>query len=440
MPAFDPGRCAHRNRVEALRYGVNAVPLRLFRTDEQAEAFKASDEAFKQDLAASGTLPRTADACMAAINAGLPEGAPELTKDDVYIHLTEAANSNLIADRWMFLHGSTLKNIARDGAAGVSLMNSHRTATLSTPSELPFGKTFSGRYERLPEGGERSLVGVYMKRGIYPNGANGPSTDDLHELIAAGTLKDVSVGLWPGGEGEAVCDVCGNGLWAFDEQGDWLCRHVPGTTREMSADQQTSQKKRGVPKGCATYSLHSFSMGEISGVYDGAVPGAGFKKMFALSRTGALAGADLAAARDAYAFMGGPKEQDKVPPLEAVCTGWESRTLTDSPVATVTLHTLSAPIEEPTLEARAASYSDHSQSVLAAVQEYVTRSEGYAALRAQDGRQPSQDRRADWQALYERLGVLLTNTAPPPDPLPGLHLKHLSLRADLARLSVGRHT
>lgn len=289
IPGLSRDLCARRERAAALA-GVEAAPLRLLREVPASGALGAR---------AVGTLPQSDDACMAAINAGLPAGAKPLTRDQVHIHFAEAANSSFVPDRFLFLDSSTLRNIARDAAAGVSFMNSHRTGGMSHPSELPYGKTFAGRYEATPDGRERTLVGFYMLAGreepgppgpdgeptaarkpICPNGAGGPSTDDLHHLIEGGQLQDVSVGLYGG---KPRCDVCGADMASPCEMefaDDGGCGHVPGTTRGLKKPDMERQRQRGVPGGEASYSLCDARMGELSGVFDGAVPGAGFRFTF----------------------------------------------------------------------------------------------------------------------------------------------------------------
>ena len=89
-----------------------------------------------------------------------------LADDDVFVHYLEAANSNFIADRFMFLDDSTLQNIASDAQAGFAFMNSHRTGGLSHPSELPFGRAFCGRFELAKDGSSRAIVGIYMLKGV----------------------------------------------------------------------------------------------------------------------------------------------------------------------------------------------------------------------------------------------------------------------------------
>lgn len=202
--------------------------------------------------------------------------------EDIHLHYMESASNRPILDRWMFLHKSTLLNIVKDAESGFAFMNSHRTGRMSQQSELPFGRAFSGQLHAYkdPDGRDvlASQLGVYLTRGIKPNGANGPSTDDLSKMIDTGTLFDVSMGLYGG---TRLCDVCGNDLYAYDEEEEkYLCNHYPGSARKMDANQIEAQKARGVPGGVATYSLVDARPGEVSAVYDGAIPGAGFGKAF----------------------------------------------------------------------------------------------------------------------------------------------------------------
>lgn len=275
--------------------GVNAAPLR-FRGAAQA----AGADGFTV-VKGSGALPTEPKAALKAINDGLPKGAPKLTLDDVYIHYLEAANSNYIGDRSMYLAQSTLQNIGKGGKEGVSFLNSHRSGGLSTPAELPFGQTFAGRYEEgfdaAGNPAQRAWLAVYLRRGIKPNGNSGPSTDDLHAMVLSGALKDVSVGL---GGGDVLCDVCGHSIDYYsedarDDEGRLLCHHVPGTTRNMTDDEIAAAKARDArnSKGLASYSLFDASLYEISAVYDGAVPGAGVKQVLHLARGGQMTRGEL---------------------------------------------------------------------------------------------------------------------------------------------------
>lgn len=234
----------------------------------------------------AGKLPSSDAEALTIINGLRAEGAEPLTEADVYIHYLEAANDNFVSDRFCFLGESTLKNIAQGAAEGFAFLNSHNTGGYLRSPDLPLGRTFCGRYETLSAESEdgsptrRAVVGIYMVRGVLPNGSNGPGTDDMHRMIDARTVFDCSVGLY---EGRAVCDVCGHGVWEYDEEYRFLCPHLPGTTHQMSEEQIASQLARDVTNGCASYTVEDGKANEVSAVYDGAVPGAGFVKAASLA-------------------------------------------------------------------------------------------------------------------------------------------------------------
>lgn len=284
---FDEAKCKRRKRMAAIRDEVDAAPVRLFSSETEFPAWSAPDGWDGTLKFSAGTLPEDDASALDKINrVNAKKGLKKLTKKDVYVHYMEAANSSFIGDRFMFLSESTLRNIAKHADAGFAFMNSHRTGGVSAPTELPFGRTFSGRYEEYERGGEtlkRAMIGVYMLRGQYPNGVGaGPSTDDLHAGINGGTISDVSMGLVGG---ERICDVCGTDLGLKDESGEFLCPHAPGTDRLLSKDQKSAQKARGVKAGFASYTLVDSVPQEVSAVYKGAVAGAGFRKALSLSRT-----------------------------------------------------------------------------------------------------------------------------------------------------------
>lgn len=305
VPGFNSHKCEQRNRIAAAKYGVNAVPLR-FRGSSPAQL---GSDGFTV-LAQEGDLPGDRTACLSLINALQPEGAEPLGDEDVLIHFLEAANSNFVGDRFLFIGDSTLQNIATGGADGVSFMNSHRTGGLSEPAELPFGQSFCGSYEQgIDQSGnpqQRATVGVFMLRDLHPTGANGPSTDELDRMMRGGMVKDVSVGLLGG---EQVCDICGHGLFERGQDAEgysvYLCPHVPGTHRAMTQEQIDAQVQRDArnASGYATYTLHDARLLEVSAVYDGAVPGAGVKKALSVARS--VSGEELQTLmREAFAAYG----------------------------------------------------------------------------------------------------------------------------------------
>lgn len=310
----NPERCRRRNRIAAQREGVEAVPMRLIVGDLEETS---------EEFAAGAGLPRGKAAIMARIHEMQPAGAEPLAEEDVYIHYLEAANSSFVPDRYVFLHESTLRNVAKDASEGVAFMNSHRTGSMSRPAEVPYGRTFGGNYEADPDGG-RTILGVYLLRDHAPNGKEGPSTDDLDAGIRAGTIFDVSVGLR---QGKPVCDVCGHAVGDYDYESKKGCRHLPGTHYQMTAEEIAAQEKRGVPEGKCSYSLHEARLSEISAVYDGAVPGAGFRKSLTLMQHGHLSDAERLEAEAAYAALLG-QEEDVMNLDEAQVENWLTRVFT----------------------------------------------------------------------------------------------------------------
>jgi hypothetical protein len=285
-------KCNQRRKLAALRDGIEGVGVTLYPSGETGSEVWSKG----QVLYASGDLPGSPREAMERINHSLSEnGQPTLKMDDVYIHYMEAGNNNYIAKYGMFLDATTLRNVADRGERGMAFMNSHRTGGLSMPADHPFGYTFSGRYEELEHDGaihRRALLGVYMLKGHYPNGRTQPSTDDIHRAVDARTLRDVSLGI---NGGQSICDVCARSL------GDKDCPHVPGSVKGMSPEQMQAQEARGVPGGKASYTVVDGQPYEVSAVFKGAVPGAGFRKAMAQKQT---AKADLKFSREVVLAYG----------------------------------------------------------------------------------------------------------------------------------------
>jgi hypothetical protein len=275
-PLFDDKKCARRNRVAAVRDGVDTMPVKLY--PSKADGFVITGKSRPKLTFSAGQLPSDLDDALAAINLAFDE-SEQLAKEDVYIHYMEAANASFIGDRFMFLDATTLRNVAKKGEEGIAFMNSHRTGGLSAPAELPIGRTFAGRYEEFSEGDraiKRAILGVYMVKGQHPNGVLGPSTDDIHKGIEAGTIKDVSIGLSTAGY--RVCDICTR------ELDDPDCPHVPGSRMGLTPEQIEAQKARGVTDGKGSYTLVDGVPYEVSAVFKGAVEGAGFRKALSAMR------------------------------------------------------------------------------------------------------------------------------------------------------------
>jgi len=264
---FREDKCAQRRRIAANREGVEAAPVRFLGEGSDGR------DAIVAPLSNAEALELIAERV---------DPAYRLRPRDVYIHWIEAASSRFIADRYAFLSESTLRNIAAAANAGVAFMNSHATGSLSgPPAQLPFGRTFYGAFEPGKDGGpSRTIVGLYMLAGEKPNGDAGPSTDALDAAIRARTIFDVSVGL---GGGDVLCGVCGQN-WSDLEDAPAadaadMCDHYPGTRHGMTKEQIAAALAAGVTKGRASYIIDNATFSEVSAVYDGAVPGAGFGRI-----------------------------------------------------------------------------------------------------------------------------------------------------------------
>lgn len=234
----------------------------------EARAFRTTATLIPSTGAPKG-LAATPSEALAMINAS-PHVKTTLADADVHTHTIEAASNRFIADRYAFLGLKTLQNMAEDARNGFAILTRHATGGgFAGDGENPYGRTFAGSFEQRNDGVARVLVQFYMLTNHSPNGANAPSTDDLHRGLVGGTLFDVSAGLAFGGDDLMLCDVCGRDLFSAE------CKHVPGTVHEMTAAEIAKQSARGVPKGCATYTMEGWRTGEVSIVYNGAVPHAG---------------------------------------------------------------------------------------------------------------------------------------------------------------------
>jgi len=163
---------------------------------------------------------------------------------------------------------ATLKNFASDAGTGVPFMNSHRMGRMG--GELPLGHTYEGAYDEGSGTGtgaaarKSARAGIYMLRGLKPNGDASLGTDDMMRSVDGGTVRDGSVGFYGG---KSVCDVCGGDIRDYA-----ACPHIPGTSRK------TENGK------IATYTVRGARLQEFSGVAAGSTPGAMFSRS-ALDKT-----------------------------------------------------------------------------------------------------------------------------------------------------------
>lgn len=220
--------------------------------------------------------------------AGLPTGL------DVEPFVFEAEASNNSLD-FYFTHMSerTLRNYARDGAAGVQFLDSHENYNLG------YGRTFAGRFEEdserrpvwnlvgrmgdAPAGLEfaiappdvlqRAVLSVFTVPGIRFGGSlTYASTDDFERAVRGGLVKSVSVGFVGGNH---ICDICGGNYRDYQ-----ACNHLAGFIYEAG--------EQGARQLLATVGIDGAGLVELSGVYAGATPQATIVKAERLAAAGEL--------------------------------------------------------------------------------------------------------------------------------------------------------
>jgi len=169
---------------------------------------------------------------------------------------------------------SSLRNYAREAAAGVGFLPSH------DHQHLPIGGSLTGE---LSEQSDLSIVRAdfyTLSRMVIQT----IDTDHLINGIRGGLTRYLSIG-WYGGR--MICDICGQDYWRG------RCPHIAGFTYEEEKDGVIRQT-------LATVGIDDAHLGEVSGVYKGATPGAMIEKVYELASAGALTVDDVRHAEVVY--------------------------------------------------------------------------------------------------------------------------------------------
>lgn len=157
---------------------------------------------------------------------------------------------------------SSLRNYAREAAAGVAFLPGHNHR------HLPIGGSLTGE---LSEENAITVVrsDFYTLSGMVIGEV---STNGLIASIRGGLTRDNSIG-WYGGK--LICDICGQDYWRG------RCPHIAGFTYE--------EEKEGVIRQIlATVGIDDAHLAEVSGVYDGATPGAMIDKIYQMASAGEM--------------------------------------------------------------------------------------------------------------------------------------------------------
>lgn len=199
-------------------------------------------------------LPST-DEMLATISDRAPNPSIFEQHPPVFMRAT-ASNRNLDA-YFTRMADSTLQNFATDAEAGVSFLNSHNMRSIG------FGQTFAGRF--LAGGQRRTDVDFYVMSGLT---LNETPNDDFIAAVSGGSIKDVSVGFYPGERGWYRCGICDARMERFFGMAIPTCGHWPGD--QVPIDQKDLSK--GTKLAFAWVEEHRLA--ELSAVNDGATPGA----------------------------------------------------------------------------------------------------------------------------------------------------------------------
>lgn len=165
---------------------------------------------------------------------------------------------------------SSLKNYAIEADAGVSFMLAHQTR-----STMPVGSSLTGKFT----GAQGNGVAHVRAEFFTVPGVPGPiiSTDQLIRGIRIGMYRDVSIGFWGG---RAICSICNQDMYDWRD-GCW--RHIPGFEYD-----NVDTKGNVLSRDLCVALIEDAHLAEVSGVYDGATPGAAILKAQMMAEAGKL--------------------------------------------------------------------------------------------------------------------------------------------------------
>jgi hypothetical protein len=288
------------------------------------------------------------------------------------------------------MHPTSLRNYAHDSEDGVALQNSHRA------DELPFGHSYRGRFlkgETQPDQIARTHADFYVIPGMKLNDVE---NDHLINGIKSRTVRDLSVGFYGG---SAHCTLCGRNLLEVDENGEPVCRHIPGLVYRVQRGKGEEDAER------AAAWIHDAHLAEVSTVYDGATPGAAIIKAQRMAECGRLNWGQTRWIEANYRI--------KLPGRERHFAGYDPRRGTDTQVQGD--HRMSGPLPREYDDRQGIPPHTDPDQGLPAGQE-----PSLADLIAQAGIETTGDLNADLRAMiagYSRLRAAVA-AAPPAEPAP----------------------
>lgn len=193
------------------------------------------------------------------------ERAPDRTAFDEHppVFYSAEISSTRLDSYFTRMMPSTLKNYADDATAGVAFQDSHQYAGM----RLTLGRSVRGKYTQArADNPARTVVDFFTQ----------PTLNDLMgefvQRIRSGLAADVSVG-YSGGTME--CSICGKEMyswWQYYSRDVEPCWHIPGVEYDLVDKAGKPTGERAVAEG----HIEDGHLSEVSTVFDGATPNAGF--------------------------------------------------------------------------------------------------------------------------------------------------------------------
>jgi len=163
---------------------------------------------------------------------------------------------------------STLRNYAAEAEAGVAFLRNHNS------NEDPTGYTFQGVFTGAQGDGIARVDAMFYA-------LEAPDTAGYIAKIKAGVVRDLSVGFYGG---QWICSLCNRDMHQW--MGPDSCPHLLGMSYPtLDAD---GKVQKDAPARIARATIEGAHLAEVSGVYDGATPGAMVGKARSLAAEGHL--------------------------------------------------------------------------------------------------------------------------------------------------------
>lgn len=163
---------------------------------------------------------------------------------------------------------TTLKNYAAEAEAGVAFLRNHDV------SQDPVGFTFQGDFTGAQGDGIAHVNAMFYA-------LEDPTTAPYIAKLRAGIVQDLSVGFFGG---QWMCSLCNRDMQQW--MGPDSCPHLLGMSYPtLDAD---GKVQKDAPPQIARATIENGHLAEVSGVYDGATPGAMIGKARSLAADGQL--------------------------------------------------------------------------------------------------------------------------------------------------------